>query len=263
MNDHTDRHLNDNSEATHGIPHNRRQDNIDLLLEAVARPEHFSDEQLNAILSDPEAREIYALMSKTADSLSQTPNFDIDAEWQRFAETNRLLPEPGHGIIHSDPNPDIIFSKPEARGLRRLFPYLSRHAAAVIGILIIASAAVIAATMGIRNASGRRVPSPVASAETESLTTNAPLAPTDTVPETVMPAPAPEIITFKEENLENIIEAICKYYGATAKFTSGPAKEIQLYYKWDQSLPLQDVADELNSFEQISILLSDSVLYIN
>ncbi len=59
-------------------------DKTDRLLEAIEHPERFSDEELNALLSEPEIRELYDLMSKTSDAVAETPVYDLDKEWDTF-----------------------------------------------------------------------------------------------------------------------------------------------------------------------------------
>ena len=44
------------------------KDNIDRLLDALERPENYSDAEVEKILADPEARELYDMLHKTADA---------------------------------------------------------------------------------------------------------------------------------------------------------------------------------------------------
>ena len=59
-------------------------DNTDRLLEAIEHPERFSDDELAALLKEPEMRELYDLMSKTSDAVAETPVYDLDKEWDAF-----------------------------------------------------------------------------------------------------------------------------------------------------------------------------------
>ena len=60
------------------------KDNIDRLLDALEHPENYTDAEVEQILADPEAREVYDMLRKTADASSPVPEINLDEEWQRF-----------------------------------------------------------------------------------------------------------------------------------------------------------------------------------
>ncbi len=211
-------------------------DKTDRLLEAIEHPERFSDEELNALLSEPEIRELYDLMSKTSDAVAETPIYDLDKEWDTFV-TNHY------------------------RSKNFILKFFNRHAAAVVALGIVASLAVVAATVGIKYAARHNEPNPKEAIALESpaiikekVITN------DSTPST--DSRIVEVVTFKDESFETLVNIISDYYGATYDFKKPNVKDLHLYYKWDQSLPLTEVVNELNNFEQINIVLSDNVLTI-
>lgn len=65
----------------------KMKDDIDRLLDAVEHPERFSDEELEKMFEDSETFEMYRLMGRTAYALTDTPEPDIDKEWQDFAKS--------------------------------------------------------------------------------------------------------------------------------------------------------------------------------
>ena len=73
-----------------------RDEKIQLLLDMQEHPEQFSEQALQTMLDDPEIRE---LMEATA-QLKQTMMSDenevnnVDAEWQRFAQTHLTEQKP-------------------------------------------------------------------------------------------------------------------------------------------------------------------------
>lgn len=213
------------------------KDNTDRLFEAVEHPERFSDQELSQLLNDTETRRIYDAMSKTSDLMTATSEPDIDMEWKRFASTHR-------------PRKRIVISK--------FIP--GRQAAAAV-IAIVASLAVVAATIGITHSWGstEKVEAPAAE---QSATDQA--QPGEAIQEPVLleSTAEPEIKIFKEDNLEQIIEDICGYYGASATFHTAGAKTLRLYFQWDQSQPLDEVVEQLNSFEQIEITLNDNLITV-
>lgn len=218
------------------------KDNVDRLLEAIEQPEQLSDEELEHLLEDSETRNLYHLMCKTADALSDTEAPDIDAEWQKLAND---------------------LSGPKVRR-RWIFPPLpGRNAAAVI-IGVIASLTVVAASVGIKYSLGRPK-NPLSESRdaqhpTEVITDN--VVKKDTVPTIDIAGQCAGTIVFKGETLDSILSAIGKYYDVSVTFKNSSKKELHLYFQWDRSLPLSDIVEQINSFEQINMKLTNNDLAI-
>lgn len=226
-------------------------DNTDRLLEAIEHPDRFSDEELAVLLSDPDTLELYNLLRKTSEAVAQPPLYNLDEEWDHFMRTNNLEEKT------TDNNRKERFLK--------IFPDLfNSHAAAVIALAIVTSLAVVAATVGIKYALERHdTPKQeiVDSANPEIIRTAK-----VTTEDSITPQEAVkvfEIVTFKDEIFENVINVICEYYGVKADFNNQPTKDLHLYYKWDQSLPLTEVVDELNNFDRINLRLNDNTITID
>lgn len=217
------------------------KDNIDRLLDAPEHPENYSDVEVEQLLTDPEAREVYEMLRKTADVSAPVPEINIDDEWRRF-EAKQPKRRP------------LIF--------RWLFFVASRNAAAVV-IALVGTLAVVAATIGVTRyfiADKELAQTEQTEPQKRTNIANANVAPTDTIPSET--TPLPETIVFKGENLERILADIAEYYGATVKFNQDAAKFLKLYFEWNQSLPLNEVVEQLNNFEQINITLTDKVLTV-
>ena len=107
------------------------KDNTDRLLEAIEYPDRFSDEELRRMLEDSEIQELYKIINKTSDVLTETKDPDIDIEWECFVER--------HG--KTVPLPSGSYSSIKA--------FFSRNAAAIL-ICMVGSLAVVAATIGIK-----------------------------------------------------------------------------------------------------------------
>ncbi len=217
------------------------KDNIDLLLDALEHPENYSDAEVEQILADPEAREVYDMLRKTADVSAPVPEINIDDEWRRF-EAKQPKRSP------------LIF--------RWLSFVASRNAAAVV-IALVGTLALVGATIGVTHyfiADKEMAQTEQAEPQKQTAITHSNVASTDTIPDET--TPLPETTVFKGENLERILADIAGYYGATVKFDQDAAKSLQLYFEWDQSLPLDKVVEQLNNFEQIDITLTDKVLTV-
>lgn len=217
------------------------KDNIDRLLDALEHPEKYSDAEVEQLLTDSEAREVYDILRKTADVSAPVPEINIDDEWRRFEA-----------------------KQPKRRSniLRWLSFVASRNAAAVV-IALVGTLAVVAATIGVTHyfiADKELAQTEQTEPQKQTNIANANVAPTDTIPSET--TSLPETILFKGENLERILADMARYYDATVKFNRDAAKSLQLYFEWDQSLPLNEVVEQLNNFEQINIILNDKVLTV-
>lgn len=217
------------------------KDNIDRLLDALEHSENYSDAEVEQLLTDPDTREVYDMLHKAADASAPVPEINIDDEWRRF-EAKQPKRRP------------LIF--------RWLFFVASRNAAAVV-IALVGTLAVVAATIGVTHyfiADKELAQTEQTEPQKQTDIANANIAPTDTIPSET--TPLPETIVFKGENLERILADMARYYDATVKFNRDAAKSLQLYFEWDQSLPLNEVVEQLNNFEQINIILADKVLTV-
>ena len=217
------------------------KDNIDRLLDALEHPENYSDAEVEQLLTDPDTREVYDMLHKVADASAPVSEINLDEEWRRF-EANKPKRIP------------VI--------LRWLSFMASRNAAAVV-IALVGTLAVVAATIGVSHyfiADKELAQTEQIEQQKQTDIANANVAPTDTIPAET--TPLPETIVFKGENLERILADIAEYYSATVKFNQDAAKSLKLYFDWDQSLPLNEVVEQLNNFEQIDITLTDKVLTV-
>lgn len=217
------------------------KDNIDRLLDALEHPENYSDAEVEQILADPEAREVYDILRKTADASAPVSEINLDEEWRRF-EAKQPKRRP------------VI--------LRWLSFMASRNAAAVI-IALVGTLAVVAATIGVThyfNSNKEMAQTEQTEPQKQTAIADSKVAPTDTL--TNEEAPMPETIVFKGENLERILADMAGYYGVTVKFNQDAAKSLLLYFEWDQSLPLNEIVEQLNNFEQIDITLTDKALTV-
>lgn len=217
------------------------KDNIDRLLDALEHPEKYSDAEVEQLLTDPDAREVYDMLRKVADVSAPVSEINLDEEWRRFEAKQPKR------------NPVI---------LRWLSSIASRNAAAVI-IALVGTLAVVAATIGMTHyfiANNEMAQTEQTAPQKQTTIADFNVTPTETIPAET--TPRPETIVFKGENFEKILADMAGYYGATVKFNQDATKSLKLYFEWDQSLPLIEVVEQLNNFEQINITLTDKVLTV-
>ncbi len=67
-----------------------RDEKIQLLLDMQEHPERFSEQALQTMLDDPEVRELMEATAQLKQAMMSDENNvnDVDAEWQRFAQTH-------------------------------------------------------------------------------------------------------------------------------------------------------------------------------
>lgn len=69
---------------------------------------------------------------------------------------------------------------------------------------------------------------------------------------------------FEDEPLEKIMKEVADAYGVEEiRFNNLEAAALHLYYKFDPSLPLNEVVEQLNTFEQINIKQNGNILTID
>ena len=211
-------------------------DKYDLVLDMIEHPENYTSEQLAELLAEPETREIYNLLCKTDSAIEASRGIDVDAEWECFAQKRGRRPR--HAYL--------------CRGSR------AASIAAIVGSSVVAVAAGIAVTVAV---------------VTHKLE---PVAKEATIVSTAMPATTEDIITpadtvrslsepmmFENEPLEAIIKEVAAAYGVEVKFNNREVASLHLYYKLDTSLPLKEVVEQLNTFEQINIKQDGNILNID
>ena len=211
-------------------------DKYELVLDIVEHPEKYTSEQLAEIMSDPDTKEIYNLLCKTDSAIEAKKEVDVDEEWEDFSEKHSIRPR------------------------RSKFWFGNRAAsiAAIVGTSIVAVAAGIAVTVAVIDhkpepvAENVVVASSVVAVSTDTITTK-----NDTVMVNLTP------IVFENESLEKIMKEVADSYGVEVKFNNKEAALLHLYYKFEPSLPLTEVVEQLNTFEQINIKQNGKILIID
>lgn len=210
-------------------------DKYDLVLDIIEHPEKYTSEQLADIMSESETREIYNLLCKTESAIKDSEEPDISTEWKKFSNSQ---------LAHS----------------RRVFSWLGSRAAsiaAIVGISIAAVAAGIVVTVSVIDYKSEPI------AENMAVAPSAVTVLSDTITnkcDTVNVSPAP--VMFENEPLEKIMKEVAKAYRVEVKFNDVNVASLHLYYKLDPSLTLDEVIEQLNTFEQINIRQNGNTLTI-
>lgn len=220
------------------------KDKTDRLFEALENPARFSDDEIRRMLDDEETRELYGLLSKTADALTETREPDIDAEWERFTARQ---PHPAKRV---GTLPHIF----------NLFAARKVAATLTVGVSIAAVAATVAITyslVSLKTEKQEQIEEETAVIQPGQLA----FEDRDSV-DSQIPAGEPLTVIFKNESFGNMISRIAEYYGASVKYSNENAKALHLYFQWNQRQPLNEIVDQLNNFEQIDLKLADDTITV-
>ncbi len=210
-------------------------DKYELVLDIVEHPEKYTSAKLAEIMSDPEAKEIYNLLCKADSAIEAEKDIDVDSEWK-------------------------YFSKKHSTSFRRTFFWFGSRAASIatiVGTSIVAVAAGIAVTVAVIDHKSDPIVENVAVEPTVVVSADTITAKSDTVKAGRTP------IMFEDEPLEKIMKEVADSYGIEVKFNNKEVKLLHLYYKLDPSLPLNEVMEQLNTFEQINIKQDGNILTID
>ncbi|MDE7418834.1 MAG: DUF4974 domain-containing protein [Muribaculaceae bacterium] len=216
-------------------------DKIDRFLDAIEHPERYTQSEIEAMLQDPEVKEMFDLLDKTKSSLQTLQTPDIEAEWKRFEE-NHPMSERKHRFW--------------------LAGIMSRNIAVTIAIAIVSFTAVAAIVgIGINHLNQRHEASRPDDARTEYAEIIA--KPDSVVSLELDKDKTPKIIVFDNEPLETIVDRIAGYYGCKVEFGNEASKSLRLYFRWNQENTLEEVVESLDNFEQINIEIKDKTIKID
>lgn len=211
-------------------------DKYALVLDIIEHPEKYTSEQLAEIMSEPETREIYNLLCKTESAIKDSEEPEVNIEWEKFSNSR---------LVHS----------------RRVFSWFGSRAAsitAIVGTSIAAVAAGIAVTVSMIDYKSEPIDENVAVAPSEvAATADTSTTMCDTVNVSLTP------VMFENEPLEKIMKEVAKTYGIEVKFNDVNVASLHLYYKFNPSLTLNEVIEQLNTFEQINIRRNGNTLTID
>ena len=215
-------------------------DKIDRLLDAIEHPQRYSLEEIEALLANPEVREVYDLLGKTKATFTPIPEPDVDAEWNAFKNSHSA----------------------KQHRTDRIFNLFNRNIAASI-VIGIASLAAVATVVGVSASYVLDRKTETRDAGTAEAAIEIVVSDDSITVAGEIPARVPETITFDNETLETVIRCIAEYYGCNVKFSTGSPNALRLYFRWNQALPLDEVVESLNNFEQINITVKDRTIEID
>lgn len=216
----------------------KETDKYDLVLDMVENPEKYSPERLEELLSDPETREIYTLLSKTSSSLAEGEPVDVDAEWKRFATE--------HPAVRRMWLPRFLHSGSRAASVAAIA--LSSMVAVAVGIAV---------TVSVIDRKDSETE--IAGTEYTATEANATASMAEVTDSVNTPA---EPVLFEDAPLEEIMQTIGRTYGLKVRFENPETAGLHLFYKFDPELTIEEAIGQLNTFEQIKIAREGQTLIV-
>lgn len=202
------------------------------LLEMTEHPEHFSDEELDQMLHDPDMQDTLRMMALTrrAADAHLHDAADVDQEWQRFAAAHHSR----HGY--------------------------ARIAAAIAGGVLVTGLAV-AAVVKLNVLSPHQVNQKPVTTQTTGVRDSA----RDSVRSAAVTRAdslASDTKVYDDVSLGTILTDLCAYYHKTWKAEAEAKADVRLYFVWDRRKSLEENIELLNNFNRFDISVEGNVIVV-
>jgi hypothetical protein len=211
---------------------------IERLLELQEHSDQLTDEQLQQVLDDPQMRELVEQLAFTKrafkDKEYQTENPHVEQEWKKFTAKN--------------------FDK--TNRTKHSYPF-RKIAAITIGVLLVSSIA-IAAIHIVRITNSHKTQA-VMTEQTMSSKSSTPL-PTDTIKTDTIDNMQP--IVFDNIPLEKMLHEIGAHYDAKVTFINDEARQLRFRFVWNPQKGIEQVINDLNQFESLTITLKEKTIFV-
>jgi len=196
-----------------------QNDKIRLLLDMHEHPENYTDEQLAAMLDD----EMLEQLATAKRAMTDVPEPDVDAEWQRFEQAHFAL----------------------VKNRRWL-----KVAAIFLGVIML-SAFTYAAIHAVRHSTVDKAKEPIEDVVTATQPEST-VGPRLGVADTAAVVEA-EPIVFDNQPLDQMLEQIAPHYSMQVEFRNEDARALRFYFVWQPDEDLDAVLERLNLFESVNI----------
>lgn len=235
--------------------------NEELIIDLIAHPERYSDQQMQEILSDDETLAAYTALveARMAIDKGSAEKVDIDAAWRNFAAQNAALLEQHSATdnvgLSSDATPQnssLHYFLAKWRKIAAMFV----AAVAVSGLTFAAIHTFTAdrQTQKSKIETVQKADADANAADTARTVTGKDMAHAEKKPIYHK--------TFENVTLGNMLEEMASYYGMTVEFRNDAARSLRYYYEWDSANDASSVIDELNHSEQVAIAIEGNKIVV-
>ena len=232
-------------------------ENIRQLLEMLDNPEAYTEHEIQEIINrDEDTRETYRLMVEAKRSsrqrLADQP-VDVDAAWQRF---NEIHQSKRHGFSWMKIAASLTFGRACSRSEEQMQASLSsRLVASFIGLLLISGIAL--AAIQIVRYTQQNTPK---TEEVINTPKPANVTPVDTLTTDTIAAPQP--IIYDNIPLEKMLPEIAAHYDANVTFINDEARQLRFRFVWNPQKGINQVINDLNKFERLTVTLEDNQITV-
>ena len=210
-------------------------DKYDTLLDLIEYPEKYSTKEVCELMSETEMKDIYTIISKTVSTLKSEYTLSdefIDSEWKRLDSQSR-----------------------------KHFFFSSRAASVAIVIFtsVVALAVGIAVSVSIVNKDSIPVLTDASSGSAEKIADTVDSA---TSSKREVDGESSSVI-FEDSTLEEILKMIADHYNVSVEIRNTDAAGIHMFYKFDPSKQLEDIVEQLNTFDRIEICFEGNTIIVD
>ena len=246
------------------------EERIEWLLELQEHPEQLTDDQLKQILADDEMRQLvqqlgFAKRAFKHDELTNGREQNdacinsVEQEGRRLSQLKNDIPEvEGQWEKFAASHANELDALDEGEHKPRFLAFLAPHkiAASFIGVLL-ASGIAFAAIQVVRNISTSKPQLPT----TEQTTDIEPVTsrPVETVKADTIPA---EPCVFNNVPLDSMLTAIAAAHGVQVEFENEAARGLRFHFVWKREDSLARIAEKLNTFDAVNIVVEDKKLIV-
>lgn len=219
-------------QSTHYALNLFEMEKIDRLLDAIEHPENYEPEEIRQLLSDPETGSLYKLLCTERGGAYADPSLsedDVEHQWRLF-QSGRMK--------------------------KRFIGWRGRKG--IAAAVIIATSFTLMGmgiTIGLKMGNQREAPANEMPVENTVETVAEVAAPVDSVQQMT-----PSSIVFDNKSLHEILTTITPYYGVKLRFDSNNAADTYLFFKWEETMSLDEVTEHLNTFSRINLSMSGDTL---
>ena len=246
------------------------EERIEWLLELQEHPEQLTDDQLKQILADDEMRQLvqqlgFAKRAFKHDELTNGREQNdacinsVEQEGRRLSQLKNDIPDvEGQWEKFAASHANELDALDEGEHKPRFLAFLAPHkiAASFIGVLL-ASGIAFAAIQVVRNISTSKPQLPT----TEQTTDIEPVTsrPVETVKADTIPA---EPCVFNNVPLDSMLTAIAAAHGVQVEFENEAARGLRFHFVWKREDSLARIAEKLNTFDAVNIVVEDKKLIV-
>ena len=246
------------------------EERIEWLLELQEHPEQLTDDQLKQILADDEMRQLvqqlgFAKRAFKHDELKDEREQNdacinsVEQEGRRLSQLKNDIPDvEGQWEKFAASHANELDALDEGEHKPRFLAFLAPHkiAASFIGVLL-ASGIAFAAIQVVRNISTSKPQLPT----TEQTTDIEPVTsrPVETVKADTIPA---EPCVFNNVPLDSMLTVIAAAHQAKVEFENEAARGLRFHFVWKREDSLARIAEKLNTFDAVNIVVEDKKLIV-